>query len=79
MQAMMEHQKSFRGIACFYCGRPNRLPTSILQREIFFTECEQNPAQQWHSKVFSHRCRICGGEAVYVLNRILDFVDNARV
>jgi hypothetical protein len=74
MQATMQRQ-TFRGVACLHCDVPIRLPSSILQRAISFDQSEQDPIQQWCSKVFSHRCRICGEEAIYLLNHFLDFED----
>ncbi len=78
MQAAMAPQK-FRGVACRHCGRPIRLSSSILRREIVFHQNETDSALQWRSRVFSHRCRICGEEAIYALNHIVDFEDNSPI
>jgi hypothetical protein len=75
MQATLDQQK-FRGISCRYCGRPIRLPASILKREHSFKQNEPNPTQEWRSKVFPHRCNKCRVEAIYSLDEIVDFEDN---
>jgi len=75
MQAAMELEKTFRGVSCRHCSRPIRLPASIVRREISFNQNRVDAAQQWRSRVFSHRCRTCGGEAIYALNHIFDFED----
>jgi hypothetical protein len=50
----------------------------MLRRERSFQQREENFTQQWCSQVFSHRCRGCGGEAVYALSEIEDFEDEQR-
>jgi len=72
---MLPHK--FRGVSCFHCGRPIRLSASSLWREMTRTQREHGSAERWFSKVFSHRCRVCRGEAVYVLERILGFEDQS--
>ena len=72
MQAALARQK-FRGVPCRSCGRPIRLPASILRREAQFNQSQPEPDLQWCSKVFSFRCKVCGVEAIYALSRILDF------
>jgi hypothetical protein len=76
MQATLPPQK-FRGVSCFHCGRPIRLRASILWREITMAQREHGPAEQWFSRVFSQRCRMCGGEAVYTMNHISDLEDDS--
>lgn len=77
MQATFKPPK-LRGAHCRRCGNPTRLPDSILKRESLFKQSEASSAEQWCSKVFSHRCRLCGGEAIYALNHIVDFeVENS--
>ena len=72
-------QQKFRGVSCCHCGRPIRLPASILRREDLFRQNEPDPTQQWCSKVFPHRCKMCRGEAIYSLDQILDFEDQNPV
>jgi len=72
MQATVIHPK-LRGVYCRHCGRPIRLSASILKRESFLRQSEPGSAEHWCSKVFPHRCRVCGAEAIYGLNHIVDF------
>lgn len=74
MQAAMNHQ-TFRGVACRHCGQPTRVRPAIAQRESALKESNLHSIEQWRSRVFSHRCRHCGGEAIYVLDHIVDFED----
>jgi hypothetical protein len=66
-------QPTFRGVLCRHCGHPIRVTPSILSRESAFKNSEPNFTQIWCSKLFSHRCRTCGHEAIYALSHILDF------
>jgi hypothetical protein len=74
MQAAMKHQ-TFRGVACRHCGHPSRVGPAIAQREWALKESNLHAIEQWCSRVFSHRCRLCGGEAIYALDHIVDFDD----
>jgi len=64
---------TFRGVACRRCGKPIRVRQAILNRESSFNQSGPDSDQQWCSRVFSHRCKICGNEAVYTLNLICEF------
>jgi hypothetical protein len=66
-------QCTFRGVSCRHCGHPTRVTPSILSRERSFKNSEPNFTQQWCSQTFSHRCRMCGHEAIYALSHILEF------
>ena len=64
---------TFRGVLCQRCGKPSRVRQAILNRETSFNQSAPDLEHQWCSRVFSHRCRICGTEAVYALNHISEF------
>jgi len=72
MQATM-NDRTFRGVACRHCGHPSRVRPAIAQREWATKESTLHPEEEWRSRVFSHRCRQCGGEAIYALDHIVDF------
>ncbi len=76
MQATAKRPVS-RGVYCRHCGNPMRLPASILKRESFLNQSEPSSAEHWCSKVFPHRCRNCGAEAIYAVNHIVDFEDKS--
>ena len=65
------------GVACFHCGRPIRVSTALARRKAGLDQLTSN-AQEWHSKVFSLRCRNCGQEALYALSQIHDFLSGHR-
>jgi hypothetical protein len=73
------NQPKVRGIYCRHCGKPLRLPDSILKRESFLKDSESSSDDHWCSRVFSHRCRICCGESIYALNHIVDFEEENPV
>jgi len=64
---------TFRGVLCRRCGQPIRVRQAILNRESSLNQSDAGSDQQWCSRVFSHRCKICGNEAVYTLNHISEF------
>lgn len=66
---------TFRGVYCRHCGRPIRLSASILKRESFMNQSQPNSTEHWRSRVFPHRCRMCGAESIYALNHIVEFED----
>jgi DNA-directed RNA polymerase subunit RPC12/RpoP len=61
-----------RGVHCRHCGGKISVPNSIIARESAFKDEHPNDTQKFGSKVFSLRCKRCGGETVYPLNQIAD-------
>lgn len=76
MEAPTPSQK-YRRVFCFHCSRPIRLAPSILRREISVNQIGSEAKNEWFSRVFSHRCKTCGKEAIYSLNHVLDFEDQS--
>jgi hypothetical protein len=74
MQATM-NDRTFRGVACRHCGQPSRVRPAIAQREWALNKSNVHSIEEWRSRVFSHRCRTCGGEAIHALDYIVDFED----
>jgi hypothetical protein len=61
-----------RGILCFHCGKPVRLPDVILSKEKAIRNNEPNAAQHLLSRVFALRCRACSREGVYGIDQVVD-------
>ena len=76
MQATLDRQ-TFRGVSCRHCGQPSRVRPTIAEREQALKQSEPGVPQLWFSGVFSHRCRLCGGEAIYALEHIIDFEEES--
>jgi hypothetical protein len=66
-------QAKARGVYCRYCGKPIWLSATFLKRETAIKQNEQTSMQEFSSRVFPARCRICHEEAIYTLSQILDF------
>jgi len=72
-------QAKARGVYCRYCGKPIWLSATFLKRETTIKQNEQTSMQEFSSRVFPARCRICHEEAIYTLSQILDFPEeNSR-
>jgi hypothetical protein len=77
MSSSVLQKDESHGVACFHCGRPIRVSTSLAARKARFDHLTSN-AQEWRSKVFSLRCRNCVHEALYALSQIRDFLPGHR-
>lgn len=66
-----------RGVFCFYCGQPVCLPKSIVDRADSIRNQESDSTHYLLSRVFLLRCRSCIREAVYTLDQIIDFSEDA--
>lgn len=61
-----------KGVCCRYCGKGIQVSQSILGREKEFRDARPNDVQKLGSRVFSQRCKRCGGEALYFLAQIAE-------
>lgn len=64
--------KSFRGVRCYRCGKPVRVPNVIANREADSGPIAEG-SQPLVSQVFVLRCRACEKESVYSVNQIVAF------
>jgi len=62
----------FRGVTCRYCGKPIRLTSPFIKREMSIMHDDAR-VQELSSRVFAKRCRNCLKEAIYELSQITDF------
>jgi hypothetical protein len=65
----------FRGVICRYCGRPMRLSSLFIKREMAIKH-DDTKIELLHSKVFPKRCRNCLKEGLYNLEQIGEFPTN---
>ena len=52
----------FRGVLCRHCGKPVRIPSSVLRKD----------SENLISRVFVLRCRSCERESIYAIDQIVD-------
>jgi len=62
----------FRGVSCRHCGKPIRLTSPFISREMSIKHADER-VRELSSRVFVKRCRNCLKEAVYHLDQIIDF------
>jgi hypothetical protein len=65
----------FRGVVCKYCGRPIRLTSPFIKREMAIKN-DDTKIEQLRSRVFLKRCRNCLKESLYDLDQISEFSMN---
>src|SRR5580704_5277832 len=68
-------QANFRGVLCRHCGKPVRVPNSVMRKESASQgRPEGDDSGTFHliSRVFVLRCRSCEKESVYAINQIVD-------
>ena len=65
----------FRGVVCKYCGRPVRLTSPFIKREMAIKN-DDSKTEQLRSRVFLKRCRNCLKESLYDLDQIGEFPQN---
>jgi hypothetical protein len=70
MLSNLEEKETRRGVTCIHCEQPIPLSRTILQREKEYGKQGTNAHDEWHSRVFAHRCKLCGGESIYTLEHI---------
>ena len=70
MQMTIELPLSLRGVTCVHCARPMPVSRVILERETLLRKSPMRCLEDWQSRVFSHRCKACGGESIYTLGHI---------
>jgi hypothetical protein len=66
---------NFRGVLCHHCGKPVRVPNSVMRKESASQDRpEGDDSGTFHliSRVFVLRCRSCEKESVYAINQIVD-------
>jgi hypothetical protein len=65
---------SFRGVLCHHCGKPVRVPNSVMRQESASQGHQDGDDTKFHliSRVFVLRCRACEKESVYAINQIVD-------
>jgi hypothetical protein len=64
----------FRGVLCRYCGKPVRVPATVLRKDSASHMKHEGNEAQFHlvSKVFVLRCRSCERESIYAMSEIVD-------
>jgi hypothetical protein len=62
----------YRGMRCFYCGKPVHIPQNIIDRSLAIRIQESSSTQHLMSRVFLLRCRSCVREAVYTIDQVFD-------
>ncbi len=63
----------YRGVRCFYCGKPVHLPMNMVGRAESIRNHESHSSQHFLSRVFLLRCRSCVREAVYTIDQVNDY------
>jgi ribosomal protein S27E len=68
-------KSNFRGVKCHHCGKPVRVPNSVMRQESASHGRQEQNDSTFHliSRVFVLRCRSCERESVYAINQIADF------
>jgi hypothetical protein len=68
-------KSNFRGVKCHHCGKPVRVPSSVMRQESASHSHHDGDDTTFHliSRVFVLRCRSCEKESVYAINQIADF------
>jgi hypothetical protein len=69
----------FRGVLCRHCGKPVRLPASIVARENILKQREPILRENWASRIFPVRCRACWVESIYAMDQIASFPESHDV
>lgn len=62
----------FRGVSCFYCAKPVRIPELVARRET--TALLEEQQYLLASKAFALRCHACQKESVYTTDQIVTCV-----
>ncbi len=64
----------FRGVLCRHCGKPVRIPTSVLRKDSENQGHHDPNDTSFHliSRIFVLRCRSCERESVYAIDQIVD-------
>jgi hypothetical protein len=59
---------------CRHCGKPVRIPSSVLRKDSENQVHRDSKDAQFHliSRVFVLRCRSCERESIYAVNQIVD-------
>lgn len=70
-EAVIQH---FRGVLCCRCGKPVRVPGTVLKKDTESRGTHEADDMDFHliSRVFVLRCRSCEKESVYAINQIVD-------
>jgi hypothetical protein len=63
----------YRGVLCFYCGKPMQLSEKIIGRANAIKNQDSTSTRHLMSRVFLLRCRSCVREAVYTIDQVNDF------
>jgi hypothetical protein len=63
-----------RGVLCHHCGKPVRIPATVLRKDSESQGLQDANDTQFHliSRVFVLRCRSCERESIYAINQIVD-------
>lgn len=64
----------FRGVLCHHCGKPVRIPNSVLRKDTENRGHYGANHAEFHlvSRVFVLRCRSCERESIYAIDQIVD-------
>jgi hypothetical protein len=64
----------FRGVLCRYCGKPVRVPATVLRKDSESHSKHEGSESYLHlvSRVFVLRCRSCERESIYSMSQIVD-------
>lgn len=64
----------FRGVLCRHCGKPVRIPSSVLRKDSENQRHHDSDDTSFHlvSRVFVLRCRSCERESIYAIDQIVD-------
>jgi len=64
----------FRGVLCYHCGKPVRIPGIVSRKENAYLGKHEESDSQFLlvSRVFVLRCRSCERESIYAINQIVD-------
>jgi hypothetical protein len=79
MSSETAQKPNFRGVKCHHCGKPVRVPSSVMRQESASHGSHEESDRTFHliSRVFVLRCRSCEKESVYAINQIADFAPEA--
>jgi hypothetical protein len=65
--------QSYRGVLCKSCRQPIPLPAILVNMEAAVGIKEPGSTHEYHSRVFSLRCRACEREKPYRASEVADF------